>query len=506
MFKKILIANRGEIAVRIIRTAREMGIQTVAMFENADRTSLHARFADECVEFQSPSGFFDQELILDIARDKKVDAIHPGYGFLSENADFVRKCEQAGVVFIGPTADVLEMVCDKLSALAYAAVIGAPVIQHSQGGIRDRDLNYAQSEAENLGYPVVIKACKGGRGRGERLVTSPAFLKDTLHKAQFESYAFFGDRTVYLEKAISNAHLVSVQVIADHFGNIATFPEFEGSILMGNQKLISECPAPCLGPEQRERLRWISMEVARRFKLRNAASIEYLIDQDGQLYFLEIKPHLQVEHPVIEMVANSDLVREQILVSAGEELSTKQADIHSTGAAVQCRIVAEDPWKEFLPSPGQLKVVRFPGGGWMRVDTHVYSGCTLASEYDTLIGKLTVWGQDRDACVKKLQVALEEMKLIGIPTNLPLLQRLMVDDHFRLADYNSDYKLPLITSREQDLSIPTQSPEQTLNDRHLRDLAIAAAIYYSKRNQTTDQRIPARLSSGWHRNSRRLPD
>ncbi len=506
MFKKILIANRGEIAVRIIRTAREMGIQSVALFEYPDRTSLHARLADECVEFKSPAGFIDQELILQVAREKNVDAIHPGYGFLTENVDFIRNCERAGFVFIGPPAPVLEMVSDKLSSLAFAKKIGAPVIQHSAVAIGESDLEYAQVEADNLGYPVVIKSCRGGRGRGERLVRDPKLLKEYLRKAQFESHVFFGDRTVYLEKAISNAHLVSVPVIADEFGNIATYPEFEGSILLGNQKLITESPSPSLNPEQRERLRWISMEVARRFKLQNAASIEYLIDNEGHVFFLEIKPRLPVEHPVVEMVTHVDLVREQILVSAGEELSIKQENIHPSGVAIQCRIVAEDPKQDFLPSPGQLKVVRFPGGGWVRVDSHVYSGCSIASEYDTLIGKLSVWGTGRVECIKRLQVALEEMKLIGIPTNLPLLQQLLLDNRIKQASYDADFKIPITRSGELAQEYPDPGSDELDNDLHMRDLAVAAAILYLKRNQSSETVMPLRLSSGWHRNSRRLPE
>lgn len=248
------------------------------------------------------------------------------------------------------------------------------------------------------------------------------------------------------------------------------------------------------------------MEVVRRFKLLNAALIEYLIDHDGQVYFLEIKPRLPVEHPVVEMVTHVDLVREQILVSAGEELSIKQQDIHPSGVAIQCRVVAEDPRQEFLPSPGQLKVVRFPGGGWVRVDSHVYSGCFIPPEYDTLIGKLSVWGQNRDECRKRLQVALEEMKLIGIPTNLPLLQQLLLDDRFQQASYDADFKVPITRKSALTQEYSEPGSHELDNDQHMRDLAIAAAIYYLKRNQSSETVMPSRLLSGWHRNSRRLPE
>ncbi len=491
MFKKILIANRGEIAVRVIRTCREMGIAAVALYDKSDFDSLHVRLADECVPVDSRAAFMDGELILKIAREKGADAIHPGYGFLAERPDFIEACAQANITFIGPAASVTERLLDKLRTLDMAREAGFDTVQNSPATYDANNLAVVQAAAAELSYPLVVKSALGGRGRGERLVRNLAQLPDALRRALVESRAVFGTERVYLEEAILPAHQVGVQILADRQGSVIHLGEREGSLLHSNQKLIEESPAPCLSQSQREAMWQTAVELARLFNYENAGTVEFLVDGDGRFYFSEFKARIQVEHPITEEITGVDLVREQILIAAGQPLRWQQADIRLRGCSILCRISAEDPWQDYMPSPGRLSRVRLPGGPGVRVDTYVYTGCRIPAQYDPLIAKLIVVAEDRAHSVERLRRALEDFALIGVPTNLPLVQRILQADSFIEGCY--------------DTSFLAHSFETAVSANHLRDLAVAAAVYYLRRNQLLNPTMPERFQSGWHRDSRRLP-
>ncbi len=493
VFKKVLIANRGEIAVRIIRACRELGLASLALYEPADADSLHVRLADECVRLDSPHGFSDQAAILRLAQAKGAGAIHPGYGYLAEQAGFIRACAAHGLALIGPPAEVVERVGDRIGALQRARAAGFPTLPHSERSFGDDELSAVQAEAERLGWPLRIKSCPGGRGRGERLVRSPDGLEPALRQAQAEAQAVYGDRRVYLERTFPRAHQVDVQVLADGHGGLVHLGEREGSQVFGNQKLLVEAPAPVLPPERRQALWQAALELARLFGYQNAGSVEFVVGGDGQFYFTEIKARIQMDHPVTEAISGLDLVQAQIRLAAGEPLWLAQADVRLNGWAMQCRLSAEDPWNEFRPAPGRLERARWPGGPGVRVDTYAYAGCDVPGAYDPLIAKLIAWAPDRAACLARLRRALDETELTGTPTNIPLLQRILADPAFVSGNFDPDF--------------PAQAPgpEAEAGDR-LRDLAVAAAVLYHLRSQNFRPSIPSRWLSGWHRHSRRLPE
>jgi acetyl-CoA carboxylase, biotin carboxylase subunit len=493
MFKKILIANRGEIAARIVRTCRDMGISTVALYEQPDRESLHVRLADECAELTSERGYLDKEAIIEIATRVGAEAIHPGYGFLAERPDFIERCEEAGLVFIGPPADVVSRLQCKIDALAEAHTAGYPTPDFSAGSYGPDEMAALRSEADWLGYPLVIKSCVGGRGRGMRLVNAPEELDEAVRWAQKQTHAVYGDLLIYLEKAFANAHTISVQVVSDNEGNMVHLGDREGSVQLGNQKLIEESPAPCLAQSQRERIWQVALDLVRMFRCRGAVSVEFLVDEAGEFYFTEIKTRIQTEHPVTEMVSGIDIVREQIRIAAGEPLGYRQEDVQLRGWAMQCMITAEDPWNDFLPSPGYLRRVRLPGGPNVRVDTYVYTRCHIPTRYDPILAKLVVWGQDREECRGRMRRALQDFTLIGVPTNLPYQQQILEHPDFIRGQYST----ALLTG---------PLPEHPSDDAYLRDLAVAAAIAFARRNLAFRPTMPDRLSTGWHRASRQLPE
>lgn len=493
MFRKVLIANRGEIAVRILRACRAMGIATLALYQADDRGSLHVRLADECVELKDPGGFLDQQEILRIALEHGADAIHPGYGFLAEREDFIRQCSAAGVQFVGPPAEVVASARQKIQALQRAEAAGFSTPNHSGIAYDDRNLETMRAEADRLGYPLVVKSCRGGRGRGERLVWSVDRLEKAVRAAQTEAQAVYGDRRVYLEKVILPAHQISVQVVGDQAGRLVHLGEREGSLRYGNQKLIEETPAPCLDPRRRQELWQAALELAQLFELRNVGTIEFVVDQAGQFYFTEIKPRIQIEHPLTEMVSGIDLVREQIRLAAGEPLGYDQSAVHLHGWAIQSRISAEDPWRQYLPTPGHLQMVRLPGGPGVRVDTYVYSGCYIPAEYDPLVAKLITWGEDRPQCLMRMRQALREFQLTGTPTNLPLIWRILSQPDFVQGCYTTEL-LP-----------GSAGEEPALDEQAYRHLAAIAAVAYLRQRQVFRPLVPDRLLSGWHRESRRLP-
>jgi acetyl-CoA carboxylase, biotin carboxylase subunit len=492
MFKKLLIANRGEIAVRILRTCRDLGITTLALYEPVDRGSLHVRLADESACLESRRGFLDGEAVLAIARQRGVDAIHPGYGFLAEREDFIRACQEAGVAFIGPPASVVGALRHKVDALRRAESAGFPVASHSCILFTGFDPADLRMEAESLGYPLVIKSCRGGRGRGERLVWDAARLEKAVRAAQSEAQTVYGDPCVFLEKAILPAHQIGVQVAADRFGNLIHLGDREGSLRFGNQKLIEETPSPFLTGVQRQAICEAALDLARLFQVENVVTVEFLVDGDGQFYFTEIKPRIQIEHPLSEIVARLDLVRLQIRLAAGEPLGLQQSDIHLDGWAIQCRLSAEDPWQGYMPSPGALNKVRLPTGPDVRVDTYVYGGCDIPARYDPLLAKVIVWGPDRPTCLARLRQALRECQFSGVPTNLPLLQRIIDQSYFIEGSYTTEF---LFSSLDE---------QPALDAVRARDLAAIAAIAYLRNRQVSHPVTPERLQTGWHRDSRRL--
>lgn len=492
MFRKVLIANRGEIAVRILRACRTLGLETVVLYQSADRGSLHVRLADECVQIDDLAGFTDQQAVLRVALEKGADAIHTGYGFLAEREDFIRACAQAGVTFIGPPAEVVGAARQKLEALQRAEAAGFPTPPRSRISFINGEMEAISAEAERLGYPVVVKSSRGGRGRGERIVWSPERLERATQAAQAEAQAIYGDRSIYLEKLILPAHQIGVQIIGDEDGRVIHLGEREGSLRYGNQKLVEEAPAPCLTPKQRSDLWQIALDVARLFELQNVATVEFLVDEQGQFYFTEIKPRIQIEHPLTEMLSGVDLVMWQMRLAAGEKLELTQETLRLDGWAMQCRISAEDPWRQFMPRPGHLQMVRLPGGPGVRVDTYVYCGCYIPAEYDPLIAKLVVWGASRQDCLSRMRQALRECQLTGTPTNLPLVQRIVEHPDFVDGVYTTDF-------------LPSPFEEEPVaGEAAYRDLAAIAALTYLRKKRAFLPARPERLMSGWHRDSRRL--
>jgi acetyl/propionyl-CoA carboxylase alpha subunit len=493
MFDKILIANRGEIAVRIIRTCRDMGISTVALYEAADRGSLHVRLADECVPLESAQGYLDTAAILKIARGAGAEAIHPGYGFLAENIEFIMACQQAGIVFIGPPLEVMLAQQSKIDVLQRVTAAGFPTVQVSEGTFEAGEGDAIRAEADRLGYPVAIKSTRGGRGRGAYTAQSAGQVERALRRAQTETQIVYGGTDFYVEKQITPAHMIGVQILADSHGQVVHLGEREGSLIRGNQKMMEEAPAPCLTSAQREDLWRAAVEIARLIGFRGVGTIEFMGDLDGHFFFTEIKPRIQIEHTVSEMISAVDLVREQIRLAAGEALLFSQAEVQLRGHAISCRITAQDPWRHYMPSPGTLRRVRLPTGHGVRVDTYAYSGCAVPAQYDPIVAKVIAWGQDRAESVRRLQRALNEIALIGVATTLPIQQLIAHHPEFLQAEYHTE-------SLRRDL------PEDVLPQEQARDLAIAAAIAYARRNLAGQPSLPDRLQSGWHRSSRRLPE
>ena len=496
MFNKVLIANRGEIAVRVARACRDLGVRTVALYDDSDRGSLHVRLADECVRLPSDAVYRDAEALARIARDTGADAIHPGYGFLAEHAAFARACAAAGVAFVGPRAELLDAVRDKIGALERVRAAGFGVPRHSGRAFHSGELDELRAAAEQLGYPLVVKSCSGGRSHGTRIVRRPEQLEQTVRTAQSAAAAAFGDERVYLEQALRPARYIEVQVLGDRHGDLVCLGERDGSIQHNHRKLIEESPAPGLPQETRERILRRALDVARLFGCDGLCTVEFVVDADGQPFFAEIKARIQVEHPLTEMVTGLDLVREQLRVAAGERLWLSQDDVLVQGVALQCRINAEDPWNDFLPSPGRLRRFRLPGGPHVRVDTYAYGGCEIPVRYDPLLAKVVVWDEDREACIRRMRRCLEDFAISGVQTNLPLVQRVLDAPAFRAGVYDTEFDCrPLLGERAAD----------DVSEQTLRDLAVAAALAYLGHARRATSPQPERFQSAWHRDSRRLP-
>ena len=439
MLKKVLIANRGEIALRILRACRELGIKTVAVHSTADRDLKHVRLADESVCIGPPrssESYLNIPAIISAAEVTGADAIHPGYGFLSENADFAERVESSGFIFIGPRADTIRLMGDKISAKEAMVTAGVPCVPGSDGAVPD-DADECLIMAERIGYPVIIKATGGGGGRGMRVVNKAEDLIDSIAMTRAEAKTAFGNDVVYMEKFLQHPRHIEFQVLADAYGNAIHLCERDCSIQRRHQKVVEEAPAPGITPEQRAFMGERVAEACRRINYRGAGTFEFLYE-NGEFYFIEMNTRLQVEHPVTELITGVDLVKQQLLVAAGHPLSLKQSDIKPHGHAIECRINAEDP-DTFAPSPGKITRYHVPGGLGVRVDSHIYADYTVPPYYDSMIGKLIVFGEDRETAINRMHGALSEMVVEGIKTNIPLQTRIMEDAAFRIGGADIHY-------------------------------------------------------------------
>jgi acetyl-CoA carboxylase biotin carboxylase subunit len=430
MFKKILIANRGEIALRVILACREMGIRTVAVYSEADEDSLHVRFADEDVCIGPPraaDSYLNVPAIISAAEITGADAVHPGYGFLSESAYLAEVCEACHIKFIGPDPQVIRLMGDKARARRAMKKAGVPVLQGSEGTLDSED--QALKVAREIGYPIIIKASAGGGGRGMRVVRTPPDLARAYRTAQREAEAAFGVPDVYLEKYLENPRHIEFQILGDHQGNVVHLGERECSIQRRHQKLVEESPSPALTEKMRRKIGSIVVDAAREVQYTNAGTFEFLMDPDGRFYFMEANTRLQVEHGVTELVTGVDLVKEQIRIAAGERLSFKQSEITFTGHAIECRVNAECP-ETFVPSPGLIKVFSVPGGPGIRVDTAMYAEATVTPYYDSMIAKVMAFGRDREEAIARMRRALDMTVVEGIKTSIPLHLRILTDADF----------------------------------------------------------------------------
>lgn len=435
---KLLIANRGEIALRILRAAREMGIATVAVHSEADRESLHVKLADEsyCIgKNYSKDSYLNMENILSVAVLTGANLIHPGYGFLSENPLFARLCNECGITFVGPSERTISLMGDKSMAKATAKKAGVPVVPGSDGDVA----SYEEAEAivEGMGYPVLVKASSGGGGKGIRIVTRREELKDAMMSAKKEAMVNFGEDGVYIEKFIKSPRHIEFQILRDSFGNTVHLGERDCSLQRRKQKVLEETPSPALSADLRTRMGEAAIACAVASDYLGAGTVEFLLGSDDEFYFMEMNTRIQVEHPVTEMVTGVDLIKEQIRIALGEALSISSASVEFKGHAIECRINAEDPWNNFAPCPGKLTFVHFPSGNGVRVDSGVYSGFTIPPFYDSMVAKLIVHGKDRDDAIMKMKSALDELTIEGIKTNVEYQERILRSDFFISGEYHT---------------------------------------------------------------------
>ena len=439
MFEKILIANRGEIALRVQRACRELGIKTVAVHSEADKEAKYVKLADESVcigPAASNLSYLNIPAVISAAEVTDAQAIHPGYGFLSENADFAERVEQSGFVFIGPRAETIRLMGDKVSAKDAMRKAGVPCVPGSEGALPDDPAEIIKT-AKKVGYPVIIKAAGGGGGRGMRVVHTEAALINAVAMTKAEAQAAFGNPMVYMEKFLENPRHIEIQVLADQHGNAEFLGDRDCSMQRRHQKIIEEAPSPLLSPRIRDKIGERCADACRKIKYRGAGTFEFLYE-NSEFYFIEMNTRLQVEHTVTEMITGLDLVQQQIFVANGDKLKFRQKDIELRGHAIECRINAEDPYN-FVPSPGKISTFHMPGGPGVRIDTHAYSGYTVPSNYDSMIGKLITYGATREQAIARMRIALSEMMVDGIKTNIPLHADLMADAAFHLGGTSIHY-------------------------------------------------------------------
>lgn len=440
MFKKVLIANRGEIAVRIIRACRELGLRTVAVYSEADRSALHAKIADEAVcigPAASSESYLNVRAIIGACEITGADAIHPGFGFLSENASFARTCEKCGITFIGPDSHSIEMLGDKAAAKEAMKAAGVPVITGSDGAVKS--FEEAKRIAAEIGYPVMVKASAGGGGRGIRIVEKAEELENQINAAKQEALSAFGNDEIYIEKFVVNPKHIEIQILADSQGNVISLGERDCSMQRRNQKVLEEAPSTVIDEETRRKMGEAACAAAKVCGYKNAGTIEFLVDKDKHFYFMEMNTRIQVEHPITEEVTGVDIVKEQLRIAAGEPLSYKQEDIKLSGHAIECRINAENPAMNFMPSPGVIDSLFIPGGPGVRVDTAVYQGYEITPYYDSMIAKLIVHGKNREEAIAKMKWALAEFIVDGVSTNIDFHLKLIRTEAFEKGDYDNGY-------------------------------------------------------------------
>ena len=488
MFGKVLVANRGEIAVRIIRGLREMNIASVAVYSEADRTAYHVRLADEAY-FLGPApaaeSYLSIDRVVNAARQAKADAVHPGYGFLSENPDFAAACADAGLVFIGPSAEAMRRLGSKIEARKLAKQVGVPVVEGMDAPLSG--IEQARAEARRIGYPVLLKAAAGGGGKGMRLVEAEADLEAALRDASSEAERAFASGEVYLEKFVEQPRHVEIQVLGDNYGNLIHLGERECSLQRRHQKVIEECPSPVMSvrPELRERMGQAALKVAGAAGYTNAGTAEFLVDKHGNFYFLEMNTRLQVEHPVTELVTGLDLVHWQLRIASGEALGLKQEGVSWRGSAMECRIYAEDPDNQFLPSPGRIAQLREPGGPGIRLDSGVYEGWRVPLEYDPLLAKLVAWGPTRETAIARLDRALGEYAVVGIRTTIPYFREILRDELFHAGQLDTGFLAAFEPRRRQ------------REDESLERLAAIAAVAHEQREGSQILTQEQRDSSRW---------
>ncbi|NAS19114.1 acetyl-CoA carboxylase biotin carboxylase subunit [Clostridium butyricum] len=440
MFKKILIANRGEIAVRIIRACNELGISTVAVYSEADKNSLHVKLADEsyCIGKSSPKDtYLNINNIINIAIHTKAEAIHPGYGFLSENTGFAKACEEFNICFIGPNYTIIEKLGDKSNAKETMKKANVPIVPGSDGEIKDVDESV--KVAEKIGYPVIVKASAGGGGKGMRVAGNKDELINAIRECEKEAGSYFGNSAVYLEKYLDHTRHVEIQVIGDNYGNVVYLGERDCTIQRRHQKLVEESPSPALNESLRKSMGEAAVNASKAFKYNSVGTVEFLLNEDNNFYFMEMNTRIQVEHGVTEMVTGIDLIKEQILVSCGNKLSFLQDDIKSNGCAIECRINAEDPYNNFMPCPGQIDEYIASGGIGIRVDSAAYSGYIIPPFYDSMISKLVSWGRNREEAIERMKRAIDEFIISGVSTTIPFHRKLMDNKIFRSGDFDTGF-------------------------------------------------------------------
>ena len=439
MFRKILVANRGEIALRVIRTCKEMDVKTVAVYSDADKDSLHVKYADEAVNIGKPvarKSYLNREKIIEVAKTTGANAIHPGYGFLAEDEAFTRACEDSGVKFIGPSSKSQREAGSKIEARRKAREVGVPVSPGSEGAV---SVEEASEVAREIGYPVIIKASGGGGGRGMRIAGDAKELDKFFRMAKGEASAAFGDSNLYIEKYLTEPRHIEFQILADEFGNYINMGERECSIQKRYQKLIEESPSTVVDEQLRKKMGDAAIKVMSSIGYFNAGTVEFLVDKDKNFYFNEINSRLQVEHPVTEMVTGIDLVRQQLVIANGDRMEVEQDDVRPNGWSIECRINAEDPDEDFVPSPGVIKNLLLPGGFGVRVDTHIYENYEIPPFYDSLLGKLIVWGGNREIAIKRMQRALAEFRIEGVKVTLPFYREVFQDRDFIEGSINTHF-------------------------------------------------------------------
>jgi acetyl-CoA carboxylase biotin carboxylase subunit len=497
MFKKILIANRGEIAVRVLRACHEMGIASVVVYSEVDRAALHVRKADEAYPIGAAAAsesYLNIPKILEVAKRSGADAIHPGYGFLSENAKFAQTCADAGVKFIGPTAAAMEALGSKTRARQAMEKAGVPFVPGTSRGVES--FNEAEQVAARIGYPVMLKAAAGGGGKGMRLVHAPEQLKSSLEAARSEAERSFGDSEVYIEKAIVNPRHIEMQVLADEHGNTVYLGERECSLQRRHQKVLEEAPSPIVDSDMRRRMGETAVRVAQAANYTNAGTVEFLVDQAKNFYFLEMNTRLQVEHPVTELITGLDLVHLQIRIAAGEKLPFKQEDVRVRGHAIECRIYAEDPDNNYFPSPGKITLLQESSGPGVRIDSGMYEGWTVPIDYDPLLAKLIGYGPDRDQAIARVTRALNECFVGGIKTNISLFRRILRDADFCAAKLDTGF-LDRMLKRLEDKPADSKAAEVA---------AIAAGLFAalgSTEAAGSGSRAAEKANSNWKSASRR---